>query len=140
MSSLPRTIKGFFALGPARFMRQLNNMGDTKVGTLVGVDKFGNKYYENYNESYGRNRWVEFAKEDSFFTRTEYNASQVPSEWHGWLHRMLQEPPTTDKSMVTPSWAVEFTENVSGSPMAYKSYNTTRPKFSEWSPKVAKRA
>ncbi|KAF9159817.1 hypothetical protein DFQ26_006159 [Actinomortierella ambigua] len=53
MSSLPRTIKGFFALGPARFMRQLNNMGDTKVGTLVGVDKFGNKYFENYNESYG---------------------------------------------------------------------------------------
>jgi hypothetical protein len=53
MSSLPRTIKGFLQLGPSRFFRQLNNMGDTKVGTLVGTDKFGNKYYENLEESYG---------------------------------------------------------------------------------------
>ena len=53
MSSLPRTIKGFLSMGPARFMRQLNNIGDTKVGTLVGTDKFGNKYFENLNESYG---------------------------------------------------------------------------------------
>lgn len=34
-------------------MRQLNNMGDTKVGTLVGTDKLGNKYYESWNEHYG---------------------------------------------------------------------------------------
>lgn len=53
MSSLPRTIKGFLNLGPGRFFRQLNNIGDTKVGTLIGTDKFGNKYFENFNESYG---------------------------------------------------------------------------------------
>ncbi|KAF9380158.1 hypothetical protein CPB97_008520 [Podila verticillata] len=75
MSSFPRTVKGFLSLGPSRFMRQLNNIGDTKIGTLVGTDKFGNQYFENLNESY-----------------------------------------------------------------AYKSYNTTRPKFQAWTPKVAKRA
>ncbi|KAG5079566.1 hypothetical protein JHK86_003631 [Glycine max] len=26
------------------------------------------------------NEWVEYAK------KTRYNASQVPAEWHGWLH------------------------------------------------------
>lgn len=50
-------------MGPARFMRQLNNIGDTKVGTLVGTDKFGNKYFENLNESYG----TENASERPFF-------------------------------------------------------------------------
>ncbi|GJJ77962.1 NADH dehydrogenase (ubiquinone) 1 alpha subcomplex subunit 12 [Entomortierella parvispora] len=140
MSSFPRTVKGFFALGPARFFRQLNNIGDTKVGTLVGTDKFGNKYYENLKESYGRTRWIQFAKEDSFFSRAEANASQVPAEWHGWLHRMLDAPPTTDKSMVIPKWAVEYTENLTGSAKAFKTYNTTRPKFVAWTPKAAPRA
>ncbi|KAF9571790.1 hypothetical protein EC968_010661 [Mortierella alpina] len=140
MSSFPRTVKGFLSMGPARFMRQLNNIGDTKVGTLVGTDKFGNKYYENLNESYGRTRWIEFGKQDSFFSRAEANASQVPAEWHGWLHRMLDAPPNVDKSMVVPKWGVEFTENLTGSPKAYKSYNTTRPKFQAWTPKVAPRA
>ncbi|KAF9584115.1 hypothetical protein BGW38_007535 [Lunasporangiospora selenospora] len=140
MSSFPRTVKGLLALGPSRFMRQLNNIGDTKVGTLVGTDKFGNKYFENLEESYGRNRWVQFAKEDSFFSRAEFNASQIPAEWHGWLHRMLDAPPNVDKTMVAPKWAAEYTENLTGSPKAYKSYNTTRAKFEAWAPKVAKRA
>lgn len=28
----------------------------------------------------GRHRWVEYASKD------RYNASQIPPEWHGWLH------------------------------------------------------
>lgn len=28
----------------------------------------------------GRHRWVEYAE------KSRYNASQVPPEWHGWLH------------------------------------------------------
>lgn len=30
----------------------------------------------------GRHRWVEYAE------KGRYNASQVPPEWHGWLHHM----------------------------------------------------
>lgn len=86
---------------------KIHNIG----ATVVGVDKFGNKYYEKlgdtqYGESFifgylqrslffcwimhcsyllflsyiGRHRWVEYASKD------RYNASQVPPEWHGWLH------------------------------------------------------
>lgn len=28
--------------------------GDTKAGTLVGTDKFGNKYYENWSDELPR--------------------------------------------------------------------------------------
>jgi hypothetical protein len=28
--------------------------GDTKAGTLIGADKFGNKYYENLEEELPR--------------------------------------------------------------------------------------
>lgn len=27
-----------------------NGTGDTKAGTLIGTDKFGNKYYENMTD------------------------------------------------------------------------------------------
>lgn len=30
----------------------------------------------------GRHRWVEYA------SKNRYNASQVPPEWHGWLHHI----------------------------------------------------
>lgn len=36
-------------------------MDNLRPGTLVGTDKYGNKYYENPHYFYGRNRWVEYA-------------------------------------------------------------------------------
>ena len=36
-------------------------MDELKLGTLVGTDKYGNKYYQNKRFFYGRNRWVEYA-------------------------------------------------------------------------------
>lgn len=55
---------------------------DLKPGTLVGEDKYGNKYFENPYYFYGRNRWVQFAEH----VRLEYDASQIPAEWYGWMH------------------------------------------------------
>jgi hypothetical protein len=53
MSSLTRAIKNFFKIGPKEYFRQMMYIGDTKAGTLVGIDKFGNKYYENKEELFG---------------------------------------------------------------------------------------
>jgi hypothetical protein len=38
----------------------------------------------------GRHRWVEYAE------KGRYNASQVPPEWHGWLHHITDS--TGDKA------------------------------------------
>eukprot|EP00897_Mesotaenium_endlicherianum_P008819 jgi/Mesen1/7966/ME000422S07124 len=68
------------------------NLFQTKVrangATLVGIDTFGNKYYERLHDvQYGRHRWVEF--KDSH----NYDASTVPPEWHGWLHHINDYTP-----------------------------------------------
>lgn len=52
-------------------------MDDFKAGTLVGVDKYGNKYFEDPSQFYGRNRWVEYAA----YKNLEYDGSQIPSDW-----------------------------------------------------------
>lgn len=59
-----------------------SRMDDMKAGTLVGADKYGNKYYENPAQFYGRNRWVEYTE----YKNLEYDASQIPAEWYGWMH------------------------------------------------------
>lgn len=89
------------------------NLLQTKIhnigATLVGVDKFGNKYYEKLHDTqYGRHRWVEYAE------KGRYNASQVPPEWHGWLHHITDS--TGDKLLEQKpkAYSVEHKENFSG--------------------------
>lgn len=50
---------------------------ELKDGTLVGEDKFGNKYFENPRYFYGRNRWVEYS--DNY--NMNYDGSQVSSPY-----------------------------------------------------------
>ena len=80
---------------------------------LVGRDEFGNNYFEDTTESFGRNRWVEYARPNKFAsggpaglgpdtkgahdgtTDHGFDASQVGPQWHGWLHYMSDETPGT---------------------------------------------
>ncbi|KAB1205532.1 putative NADH dehydrogenase [ubiquinone] 1 alpha subcomplex subunit 12 [Morella rubra] len=83
---------------------KIHNLG----GKVVGVDKFGNKYYENLNAQYGRHRWVEYAE------KGRYNASQVPPEWHGWLH-FITDHTGDELLMLKPKrYGLEHKQNFSG--------------------------
>ncbi|EOY33161.1 NADH dehydrogenase 1 alpha subcomplex subunit 12 isoform 1 [Theobroma cacao] len=110
--------------GLRTFLRELKEDGYTKCifdgnllqtkihnigATLVGVDKFGNKYYEKLGDTQcGRHRWVEYAKKD------RYDASQVPPEWHGWLH-CITDHTGDELLMLKPKrYGVEHKENLSG--------------------------
>uniref|UniRef100_A0A8C3BL11 NADH dehydrogenase [ubiquinone] 1 alpha subcomplex subunit 12 n=1 Tax=Cairina moschata TaxID=8855 RepID=A0A8C3BL11_CAIMO len=75
---------------------QLLRVNDLKTGTLVGVDKYGNKYYEDKRNFFGRHRWVIYTTEmNGKNTFWEVDGSMVPPEWHRWLHSMTDDPPTT---------------------------------------------
>ncbi|KAK1262473.1 putative NADH dehydrogenase [ubiquinone] 1 alpha subcomplex subunit 12 [Acorus gramineus] len=89
------------------------NLLQTKIhsigGKLVGVDQFGNKYYEKIeNTQYGRHRWVEYGD------KSRYNASQVPPEWHGWLH-FITDHTGDELLMLKPKrYGVAHKQNYSG--------------------------
>jgi NADH:ubiquinone oxidoreductase subunit len=61
-----------------------------KEGRQVGVDRQGNKYYENLDLPYGQHRWVEPAKYES---PQLWDASNIPPEWHGWMHYTTDRVP-----------------------------------------------
>jgi len=138
MVSLARTVRSIRRVGLKEWWHQMQYIGDAKSGAFKGKDQFGNRYFENLNameEIPGRHRWVDFAQHD-------FNASQVPPEWHAWLSHIRKEPPQEDVVMqnFTPPWKAPYVENLTGTRGAYRPYNTTAPKMNAWEPKVASRS
>ena len=77
-------------------------------GRKVGDDSFGNRYFETKD---GKRRWVIYAG--------TVEASRVPPEWHGWLHFLVDEPPTAEAYVPRP-WQKPHRMNMTGTPGAYR--------------------
>ena len=78
-----------------------------RKGVRVGEDAQGNVFYHNADDS---KRWVIF--------NGEAEASRINPEWHGWMHRTWDEPPT-DKPFEHKAWEKPHVENLTGTAMAY---------------------
>ncbi len=115
--------------GVGNAFRRLLREGNVRTGTLVGTDQFGNKYYENNNYMFSRNRFVEYPYKGRF----DYDGSQIPPEWHRWMQFMTDDTPTK-----VPPKANKFDmphqRNMSGSSGEYVPYSTTLPKIESWTP------
>lgn len=122
--------------GLGKSLNKLFRMETMKTGKLVGQDKYGNKYFENDYYFYGSSRWVEYADYKNF----EYDASQVPAEWYGWLHYRTDAKPYEDpvKLHTKYKWMLDHSENQSGTKGAYMPYSTTKPKIEAWNPSEVK--
>ena len=58
-------------------------MFTARQGVKVGEDDEGNIFYETRD---GSRRWVIY--------NGEAEASRISPDWHGWLHRTWDEPPS----------------------------------------------
>ncbi|KAL2814598.1 NADH ubiquinone oxidoreductase subunit NDUFA12-domain-containing protein [Aspergillus granulosus] len=136
MSTILRTLRNLRRIGFKEYGHQMQYIGDTKAGTLIGTDRFGNKFYENMEEELPlRTRWVDYKE-------VEYDPSQIEPGWHAWISYMVDTPPTGDKLMQTGQRSWELTEHrptlTFGRP-AFKTYSTVKPKYSAWTPVAAPR-
>ncbi len=100
-----------------------------RKGTKVGEDSQGNVFYRNKDDS---SRWVIF--------NGEAEASRVDADWHGWLHRTWDEPPT-DKPLTHKEWEKPHQENLTGTMAAYapkgsirKGTPESRADYEAWQP------
>lgn len=67
-----------------------------------------------------------------------YDGSQVPAEWFGWLHHKTDYKPFEDPSRPNHKWMLEHTENLTGTPQQYMPYSTTKQKIIPWKPPMKK--
>ena len=82
-------------------------------GEFVGEDEFGNRYYRTRGGKIDPNlgferRWVIY--------NGEPEGSKVPSEWHAWLHHMVDEVP---QARPRHAWEKPHQPNMTGTPEAY---------------------
>lgn len=82
-------------------------------GAFVGEDEQGNRFYEERRPSLeGRRRRYVIYKGLA-------EASRISSDWHGWMHYTLADPPT-----VTPlkrqKWEKDHVPNLTGTVRAYR--------------------
>ena len=108
--------------------------GESVVESSVAIRVEGNKYYLNNDYPMGRNRWVVYA-EGNFEQRYDFDASDIPSEWHRWLHYMTDDAPT--EAGVPPierKFITEHVRNNTGTVDQYVPYTTTRKKVESWNP------
>ena len=80
----------------------------------VGSDEYGNRYFEESGKPSfpdgRRRRWVIY--------HGVAEPSRVPSDWHGWLHHTLPEPPTA-VPFVRKKFEKDHLPNMTGTPLAY---------------------
>lgn len=85
-----------------------------RFGRQVGEDDFGNRYYvqKSGNGPLGvPARWVVYQHASE--------ASQVPPEWHGWLHHTVDELPGDEAYQAKP-WQLAHQMNHTGTARAYR--------------------
>ena len=82
-------------------------------GELVGEDEFGNRYYleKGTLSRSRRRRWVIY--------KGAVEASKAPPEWHAWLHRTSDAPPS-EKLLENKPWQKPHMPNLSGTAQAYR--------------------
>ena len=79
-----------------------------REGEFVGEDEEGNRFYRTSDD---RRRWVIYAG--------EAEASQVSPDWHGWLHRTFDAPPT-EQPLKRKDWEKPHRPNLTGTEGAYR--------------------
>lgn len=81
-------------------------------GRLVGQDAIGNRYYEDRKPArpgYRSRRWVMYAR--------AVEASEVPPEWHAWLHHTTDVPLTQAPRR---PWQKPHQPNATGTAASYR--------------------
>ncbi|KAG8532165.1 uncharacterized protein KY384_003805 [Bacidia gigantensis] len=147
MSTITRTLRNLRKIGIKEYAHQLQNIGDTKAGTLIATDRYGNKYYENLEDELPcmkhrsggleafnspgsqisanplatvRTRWIHYKQ-------SEYDPSQIEPGWHAWMSYQLDKPPTEDPllRLGQRTWEIsEHRPNLTASRAAFKTYST----------------
>lgn len=81
-------------------------------GESVGTDVFGNRYFHEKGVAEGRwrRRWVLY--------KGRPEASKVPPDWHAWLHRTIDVPPSVSP-LPAQSWEKGHLPNLTGTRAAY---------------------
>ncbi len=83
-------------------------------GRQVGIDEFGNRYFEakrDINAIGRKKRWVLY--------KGMAEPSKVPPHWHRWLHYTTDDIPNSEESGLQYEWQKPHIPNLTGTPYCH---------------------
>ncbi len=87
-------------------MNLLNKIKIRLCCNEIGIDEFGNTYFEeNLSKEQKKRRFVIY--------KGETEPSKIPSSWHGWLHYSCNTPPINVNTYIH-SWQKTHLPNLTG--------------------------
>lgn len=101
----------------SRMSQTYFSVSDNSLHIYFIVNIFGHK---------DRKRYVVYARKD-------FDASQVPAEWHAWLHYITDEAPTSG-GYVHRFFQTPHQPNMTGTNKRYVPYSTTDHKIISFKP------
>ncbi len=86
----------------------------TSRGKKIGKDQLDNTYYEApARKGYNRpRRWVIY--------KGKPDASNIPAEWHGWIHHQTNTVPSANDESHRRPWQKPHQANTTGTTDAYR--------------------
>jgi len=107
------SIQALKEIGIKEYLKKLYYYSEVKSGKFVGTDQWGNKYFENLDYMFGKDRWVEPN------IKVGIEATNIPPEWHSWIHHEtdLTGPEIIEK--FAPKYKEMHTPNLTGTEKAY---------------------
>jgi NADH:ubiquinone oxidoreductase subunit len=104
-------LKRFFTWWNGATIGALFDIG--RRGSFVGADEQGNRYFEERKPS------IEGRKRRYVIYSGLAEASRVPPDWHGWMHHIVDEPPTV-APLKRQKWEKSHMPNQTGTVRAYR--------------------
>jgi len=114
LAYIVHTVRGAMQRGWRPTWERFYWTGEVKAGTFVGEDRFGNKYFEDKEDQIVRDRWVDYGDWKNI------DASQIPPEWHAWLHHITDIPGHSPELIaLTPKYKLNHLPNQTSTPNLY---------------------
>jgi len=97
------------AWGAKKTFQRAISLGDIKFGNQVGTDRFGNEYFHNPEYAWCHSRWVIYNSapvQNLDGWNTGFGCpSQIPPEWHSWIHYTVDELPQSGDQVISKAAA-----------------------------------
>ncbi|HEY1095813.1 MAG TPA: NADH-ubiquinone oxidoreductase subunit NDUFA12 family protein [Alphaproteobacteria bacterium] len=113
LKKIKHTIQGLLSATSAMSVRVQVGL----AAKYVGTDELGNRYFVGKPRT-GTKRDRRFVLYANMAGDHGYDASQIPPEWHGWMHHQTNDLPQAQNPL-RHSWQLPPQQNLTGTAGAY---------------------
>ncbi len=101
-----------------KFLTNVQSSASVRLALLLGGKKVGSDIFGNVYYTKSPRRGLKRERRFVLYANGGTDASQVPAEWHGWLHHQTNDAPASVNPL-RREWQKPHQPNMTGTQSAY---------------------